>query len=162
MFCANIFRKKFIFSFIFSLYIQINTLNLHIFANNLIYCLFLRIIAEFIFIILYTLLYIEKKHRRRSHLWEVSSIHHRRRSHLWEVSSIHRHRSHLWEVSSIHRHRSHLWEVSSIHRHRSHLWEVSSIHRRRRSHLWRRWHIPSTPRQGGARRSPSGRRGSRG
>ena len=77
MFCANIFRKKFIFSFIFSLYIQINTLNLHIFANNLIYCLFLRIIAEFILIILYTLLYIEKKHRRRSHLWEVSSIHRR-------------------------------------------------------------------------------------
>ena len=113
MFRANNFRKKFIFSFIFNLCIQINTLNLHIFANKLIYSLFLRIVAKFILIILYTLLYIEKKHRHRSHLWEVSSIH-RHRSHLWEVSSIHRHRSHLWEVSSIHRHHSHLWEAVAV------------------------------------------------
>ncbi len=32
--------KKFIYSFIFNLYIQINSLNLHIFANKLIYCVF--------------------------------------------------------------------------------------------------------------------------
>ena len=116
MFCANIFRKKFIFSFIFSLYIQINTLNLHIFANNLIYCLFLRIIAEFILIILYTLLYIEKKHRRRSHLWEVSSIH---RRHLAPLGgSIHppppprtSGRDHPSTAAT-----SHPWEGSCLHR----------------------------------------------
>ena len=69
------------FSFILNLCLQINTLNLHIFANKLIYYLFLRVVAEFMLIILYTLLYIKKKRRTASHPWETSSSHRRTASH---------------------------------------------------------------------------------
>ena len=138
MFRANIFRKKFIFSFIFNLWLQINTLNLHIFANKLINCYKTHVTSYISFFYPYTLLYIKKHSDHLAPLGVIETTtapprtpgshrdHHRTASHPWEASRPPPH--HLTPLGVIetttapprtpgshrdhHRTASHLWESS--------------------------------------------------